>query len=707
MEVPLRSTYKKIRPFAIYLKPYRAWLWVALVCLVLGGLLAPFSIAMLLPTIQVIMISQAQTSKEQAGQAKASHSPIGMDAAFSPTPAPTPAPTPSSPSAAAASSAAPSKPASSASASSGDSDGAAPPAATGKESLKSNAFKKSRIARAAEDWIQQRLIPLRDRFHALARANPFKALMLIAIVLIVITVLKGAFEYVANYCLTHAIGRSTVDLQVDVLRRVLGQDYMFFKSKTTGYLISRIGSDINTIQGMAISIIRDGMQHPFTLFGLIILLFSLSCAMSVFTMFVLPIAAIILIVFGRRLRKITQKSKKQTDQQSSILNDALRNYHLIKLFGTEEREIRRYAEKALNIFHLSMKGRIIRFGTSPLMEALGAIGIGGILLFGGYMVMVRHSLPIEYFVTYVLALTQFYQPIKSLSKLHIQIQEALVSAERVMEMLALRPQVTPPAADVKPPEFREAIRLDNVSFAYGEETVLSGIRLEIPKGKIVALVGPSGAGKSTLVGLLPRLYDPTQGRILLDGVDLREIDLAELRRLFGVVTQETLLFNDTVLHNIAYGAPAADRKKAEECARAANAHDFILELEQGYDTVIGQAGGRLSGGQAQRIAIARALYRDPPILLFDEATSHLDSQSEALVQAAIDRLLEGRTALVVAHRLSTVRRADLIVVMQDGKIIESGTHDDLMSRVEFYRTLYALQNGAVAPAPAPAPAPVK
>lgn len=614
-------------PFLSYLRPYRKKIGTAIVLLVIVGFLEPFSIVMLKPAIEVIFGSHL---KPQSSVVEAT------DGKSSPNPLET---------------------------------------------------VKSQIKALTRKYFG----PLQDWYEKTASEEPFKTLAVIAALLAAITIVRGASEFGANYLLTHSMRSVTIELQVDLFRRVLSQDYLFFKRRTTGYLISRIGSDVALISQTTSNLIRDGLQQPLTLVFLLLWLIYLSPTMTLLAVLVLPVAGFILYRFAKKMRRITKKSRKKGDELSSMLEEALRNYPVVKTFGTEDVEIKRFREQSEEIFKLSMKGRTIRFGTGPLMESLGAISLGGVLLLGGYMVLVQQSLKPSNFIVFLIVLTQFYGPIKRLSRLNVRFQEAFISAGRLEEMLAMEPKITTPTGTVEPATFQKGIRLENVTFGYLDEPVLRDVTLEIPKGKMVALVGPSGAGKTTLLGLLPRLYDPQEGRVTLDGVDLRQIDLDRLRRLYGVVTQETVLFNDTVLGNITYGIPEIDLDRAEACARAANAHDFIEKMEKGYATVIGQSGTRLSGGQAQRLAIARALYRDPPVLLLDEATSHLDAQSEALVQEAIDRLLEGRTALVIAHRLSTVRRADSIVVLERGRVVESGTHENLLAQVELYKSLYALQ----------------
>lgn len=665
--------YFPMLPFVSYLRPYRKQLIASVLCLFCVGFLEPFNIILLKPGFDVILGVERRNTHTLPGVVHESLKPLAVAGRTLGGGA----------QALRQRLAAPIEQVPEADTIPGSKPGKEEPDELGPLTW---------VKTMARTFWDERIKPYELWFRDLSKRNPFGALMLIGGILVVATILKGLFEFLSNYILTWVMRRVTIELQTDILHRVLIQDYLFFKEKTTGYLISRIGSDVQMIANVSGNVIRDGLQQPLTLVFLTILLIYLSPEMSILALLVLPIGGIVLYKFGKRLRRITKKSRKESDEQSSMLEEALRNYPIVKTFGTEDREVKRFMDQSEKIFRLNMKGRSIRFGTGPLMEALGALAMSLILLIGGYLVLIKQTLGVSGFMIYLVALTRFYQPIKRLSRLNVRFQEAAVSTERIIEMLAMKPGKTAPREKLEPAEFKKAISLEGVTFGYEkDEPVLRDITLEIPKGSMVALVGPSGSGKTTLLGLLPRLYDPDCGRVLLDGTDLRDLDPGGLRRLLGIVTQETVLFNDTILNNIAYGSEVSDRQKAEQCARAANAHEFILELEKGYDTVIGQSGARLSGGQCQRLAIARALYRDPPILLLDEATSHLDSRSESLVQEAIDRLLEGRTAVVIAHRLSTVRRSDRIVVLEKGRVVEYGTHEELLGRVDLYKDLYDLQ----------------
>lgn len=679
-----------ILPFLPYFRPYRSQLAMGFVCLAFVAVLEPLTIIFALPAINLILappdkpvtIRSSVSGMMQAGLGNVVPG-AGVSASAADT---TSTVSHADPLATATLAAAPTV-----------ANSGAPSAA--KSDLKLPFVGSlQKLHDRIKGGLSEITAPYERKLEELARQNRFRALALIAAFLIGTTVIKAIFDFGGNYFTTYVMRRLTMDLQNDIFKKVMLQDYLFFKQKGTGYLISRISSDIQQLRNVSLAMLRDGILQPLTLIFMAITLVYLSPQMSALALWVLPVGGVILYRMAKRLRNVTKKSRKKSDEQSSYMEEALRNYPVVKTFGTEETEIARFQKQSLKIFELNMRSRVMRFGAGPLMEGLGAIALGGVLLVGGYLMLeVQNGLTVTAFIGYLLALTRFYEPLKRISRMNMGFQEAVIGAERLTEMLALTPKVVPhPEADAsKPLAFREAITLDHATFGYTDDApVLTDVSLCVQKGKVVALVGPSGAGKSTLMNLLPRLFDPQKGSVLLDGVDVRKLDVPRLRALFGVVTQDTILFDDTVLANICYGSPELDRKRAEECARAANAHEFISQLDKGYDSEVGPAGSRLSGGQRQRLAIARAFYRNPEVLLLDEATSNLDTQSETLVQQAMDHLLEGRTAVVIAHRLSTIRRADLIVVMENGRIVEQGTHEQLISNSKLYKHLYALQNRA-------------
>jgi subfamily B ATP-binding cassette protein MsbA len=530
-----------------------------------------------------------------------------------------------------------------------------------------------------------------QRLKDYARQHRFGALWILSILLVGMAACHGLFDYIANYEMTYAMLDMMRRLRDDLFRRVLSQDYLFFVRKTTGYLESRISSDIVTLRNTVDILLTDAIQAPLRVSFLLLVLFILNFPLTLISALVLPLAAIPMVYFAHALRRVTRRSKRQADQLSSAMEESLRNYQAIKCFQSEEIEGQRFARHNMKLFEYYMKRRVARFGAPPLMEVLGAMGGSAVLVFGGSLIL-GGEMEFSALMVYLLTLTQFYTPLKKLSRINTVIQTGKISADRIVEMFRIEPEMRDSPGAVPLDRIREGIAFHNVTFVYEDRPVLRDLTFSIPIGRTVAIVGQSGAGKTTLAGLLLRLFDPQSGCIEIDGRDVREYRLADVRRRFAMVTQETVLFNDTVARNIAYPNRESDTERVERAARLANACDFILQLDggKGYETVIGQSGQLLSGGERQRIAIARAIYRDPDVLVFDEATSALDEKSQALVQEAINNLLRGRTAFIIAHRLSTIRNADEILVLDDGKLVERGTHDDLIRRGGVYAALYQM-----------------
>jgi len=407
---------------------------------------------------------------------------------------------------------------------------------------------------------------------------------------------------------------------------------------------------------------------------------------------VLPFSLLVISKIGRKLRKYSIRSLEKMGNITSILQENLSGIRVVKAFGMEKMEISKFTSETGRYFRTMLKMVRVRTLAGPVNEFLGTAAGVVVLWYGGRQVLRGEMMASEDFMTYVFAIFLLMQPIKSLAKVHNQIQQGLAAAQRIFAVLDTVPRIQESSAAVDVIDFRDSIRFRDVVFQYDTgERVLDHIDVEIHQGEIVALVGASGVGKSTLADLLPRFYDPQEGAVELDGVDLRHITISSLRGLLGIVTQETILFNDTIFNNIAYGSERATRKLVEEAAGAANADEFILGLSEGYETFIGDRGAKLSGGQRQRIAIARALLKDPKILILDEATSALDSESEISVQQALERLMKNRTTLVIAHRLSTVQNADRIVVLEKGTVVQEGSHEDLIRQEGVYKKLYKLQ----------------
>lgn len=545
------------------------------------------------------------------------------------------------------------------------------------------------------------------RFYEYADAsvvNKINCLWAIAALMIASTLLNGLFDYGSQYNLSFSLYSAVMALQNDMFRSVMKQDMAYFGKHPVGYLISRISSDIANVRRFLEYLIRDLLREGIRLFFIVSLLLYLSWKMTLVAFVGLLPAVALLLFFARVLKRVTRKEKKRSDRLSASAVESLENIRLVKALTSENIESGRFEDQNFKIFQLEMKRRVARFAASPLMVFLGSIGLSAILLLGGYVVLGKNEtgsfgafaqMDASTFIIYVIALGQLYQPLKRLGSINVTWQNARVSTERIHEILRMEPGITDPPEDLPPVRLsgiEKGIALRDVSFSYSDKVVLRDLNLEIRKGATTAIVGRSGSGKSTLANLLLRFFDPDKGQIEIDGVDLRHMRIKDLRALFGIVTQETLLFNDTIAQNIAYGANGATPEKIVESGRAANAHDFIMELDggQGYDTVIGPRGCNLSGGQRQRIAIARAFCRDPHILVLDEATSALDNESESAVQQAFQQLMAHRTVIVIAHRLTTIMHADTIVVLDGGRIVEQGRHAELLAKGSHYANLYRL-----------------
>ncbi len=537
-------------------------------------------------------------------------------------------------------------------------------------------------------WYESRRGALTDWYYQRSRSVPLQVLAVLAGLLIVLTGLKGIAEYCSKYQLAHTFFFSNLHIREDIYFNILRQDYNFFNRHSAGYLQSRIGSDVKAVGDILEDLLSDGIQQPITILSMFGFLLYLNWQLTLGVFVVLPFIAGLLYYFAKVLRKNTRKQKRQADQLTSLLTESLHNIRLIKAFGTEDYEAEKYHFKSLKLFKAMMARRTAKFGASPVMEFMGMCAMGIVLLSGGYMLISR-TLNFIDLIVYFGALTRFYRPIRQLATMNTKYQVAKVSAERMAEMLELVPKIQDTSDALPFQQVREQIEFRNISFSYGEKEILKNISFSVAAGHSIAFAGPSGAGKTTLVNMIARLFDPSDGAILIDGTDLRRFKINDWRRHLAIVTQDTFLFDDTIAANIAYGDPKPDQEKMISCARASNAHDFIMALDGGleYQTKIGPGGMRLSGGQRQRIAIARALYRDPKILILDEATSALDAQSQALVQEALGRLMIGRTTFIVAHRISTIRNVDCIYVMENGEIVESGSHDELLLREGLYSRL--------------------
>jgi len=530
----------------------------------------------------------------------------------------------------------------------------------------------------------QRFVP--SHFH--------NAWTVVAFAFVASTILKGLFDYAGTYLVNYAGYGLITDLRNSLYESILRRSAAFFQKHSTGTLISTIVSDIERVQYAMSNVLAEFLQQFFTfLFTAAVVIVigrQLAWLLLLFVPFIIYSASRI----GRRVRHTTRRGQDHLADIQNILHETITGNRIVKAFSMEAWEFARFRSAAQRLFRANLRSVAAAAISSPLMDIFGAIAIALLLLLGRRQIVHGWMTP-GIFVAFIIAVFKLYDPVRKFALFYNSFQQALGASSEIFKFMEIRDEVQEkPGAIVLPP-FSRKIELEDISFCYESEgvqrEVLHNVQLEVKAGEILALVGSSGAGKSTLVSLVPRFFDVTTGRIAIDGHDVRDVTMQSLRSQIGVVTQETVLFNDTLRNNIAYGQPAVSQMQVEAAARAALAHDFIMELPAGYETVIGEKGVRLSGGERQRIAIARALLKNAPILILDEATSALDSESESLVQSALQNLMAGRTVIVIAHRLSTVRRADRIVVLENGAIADIGSHEELMQKLGTYRRLYDLQ----------------
>ena len=517
---------------------------------------------------------------------------------------------------------------------------------------------------------------------------------MVAFALVAATVLKGAFDYLGTYLVNYAGFGMITDLRNQLYTATLRRSVPFFQKHTTGTLLSALINDMERVQYAMSTVLAEFLQQLFTLIFtacvVVLLGGKLAWVLVLFVPFVLGSVRRI----GQRVRSTTRKGQDKLAEIQNILHETITGVRIVKAFSMEAWETKRFREAARRLFRANLRSVSAAAISSPMMDIFGAIAIALLILMGREYI--KHGVFTEgIFLAFIVAVFKLYEPVRKFAQFNNNFQQALGASSAIFDFLDAKDEVAEKPDAIRMPPFHQGIRFEHVYFSYkdGEDNreVLHDINLSVTPGEVVAIVGSSGSGKTTLVHLLPRFFDVTRGRLLIDGHDVRDLTVASLRSEIAIVTQDTILFNDTVRNNIAYGQPTIPAEKVEEAAQAALAHDFIVAMPNGYHTVIGERGLRLSGGERQRISIARAILKNAPILVLDEATSALDTESESLVQSALQNLMSGRTVFVIAHRLSTVRRADRILVLESGMITDEGTHERLMARTGTYRRLYELQ----------------
>ncbi|SFE93482.1 ABC transporter ATP-binding protein [Thermoflexibacter ruber] len=520
-----------------------------------------------------------------------------------------------------------------------------------------------------------------------------KALQLVCAVIVVSVLLSNVFRYASFVVINKAMYKILSKIREEIFNKMLSLDLAYLSNEAKGDLLSRITNDVEQVEHGAVMQLKGIIKEPLTILVNFSILLYISFKLTIFVILVLPVAILLIARLAKSLRKHGIDSQQLLGKILSTVEETLSGLKIIKAFNASDFIRQKFHQQnqsfTKTIIYILNKGDL----ASPISETVGVVTVCIILLYGGSLVLSDSpDLTASQFFAYIAIFLQILNPAKAFSSAVSALQRGLAAADRIWAVLDIRPKIKNAENPISIKAFKESIIFKNVFFSYNSErTILKNINLEIKKGKMVALVGNSGGGKSTLADLIPRFYDVSEGEILLDGTNIQQYDLEELRKLMGIVTQESILFNDTIFNNIAFGVPNATEEAVIQAAKIANAHDFIIETENGYQTNIGDRGMKLSGGQRQRLSIARAVLKNPPILILDEATSALDSQSERLVQDALNHLMENRTSIVIAHRLSTIQQADEIIVLQEGEIIERGTHEDLLANEGFYKRLIALQ----------------
>lgn len=519
-----------------------------------------------------------------------------------------------------------------------------------------------------------------------------RLLVILPVSIFFVYLFKGLFQYGSAYLIRYVGNRVITDIRETLYRHIMFLPVGFHERNTTGSLMSRIINDVAMLQNAVSTVVKDLLQQSLTLFFLTGVIFYQNWELALIAVLVLPIAYYPMIRLGRRLRKISHAGQEKIGELTSVLQETFAGVRTVKAFGREDYETRRFAEKNQRYFKNVMKAAQVSEMTSPIMETIGGLGVAAVVAYGGFQV-ITGATNTGVFFSFMTAVILMYTPVRALSGANNALQQALAATDRVFRILDEVNEEEQDSGRKSLPPVKGDLAFQDVSFQYSssDRPALLGVSLSVHPGENIALVGSSGSGKTTLVNLIPRFYDACSGKILIDGVDTHEVTLSSLRSQIGIVSQDVVLFDDTIKRNIAYGMESVSQERIVAAAEAAFAHLFILRLPEKYDTRIGDSGCKLSGGERQRLAIARAILKDPPILILDEATSSLDLESEQMVQNALSNLMKGRTTFVIAHRLSTIQNASRILVIDKGRIAEEGTHEELLQKTGIYRRLYQMQ----------------